>query len=70
MSFARQTAAFFKELGAIIEEQRKEKERGMEPDTERPFSSMLTQDEEPGEEYNPPGVEEPEPEVITRFGGA
>lgn len=67
MSFRRQTSAFFDELTNIVNEQIKMKSEGENAESETPFSSMLTQDEEPVTEQA--GVlEEPEPEVITRQG--
>ena len=51
---------------AIVDEQKKVKEEGMDVRDDRPYSSMLTRDEEPSGEANPSQVEEPEPEVIVR----
>jgi len=67
MSFREQTSGFFDELTNIVNEQMKMKHQGETAESEAPFSSMLTQDEEPVPEEA--GVlEEPEPEVITRQG--
>lgn len=68
MSFSEQTAAFFDELSNIIDEQRKENEGDINPETERPFSSLLTQNEEPMDRPPQQALEE-EPEVITRYSG-
>ena len=66
MSFRDETSSFFDELSGIIDAQQTEKEEGMDQQNDRPYSSLLTQDEEPNQEYNPDQVEEPEPEVVTR----
>lgn len=64
MGFREQTSAFFDELTQIVDDQLKAREQG--PEGESPFSSMLTQDEEP---VTPePGVVEQEPEILTRHG--
>lgn len=68
MSFSEQTSAFFDELENIIDEQKKSNQGEVNPQTERPYSSLLTQDEEPAEEQQQP-AQEPEPEVITRHSG-
>jgi len=67
MGFQEQTGAFFDEMSNIITEQMKEKATGEVQETETPFSSMLTQDEEPVT-VEEGMVEDPEPEVITRHG--
>lgn len=59
-------SSYFDELSSIVDEQKKQKEEGMDVRDDRPYSSMLTQDEEPSGEANPSQVEEPEPEVIVR----
>jgi hypothetical protein len=59
-------SSYFDELSSIVDAQKKEKEEGMDMRDDRPFSSMLTADEEPTEDYNPAQVGEPEPEVIVR----
>lgn len=66
MSFKDQTSAFFDELSHIIDEQKKKREEGMDPlRGGKPFSSKLTQDEEPATMYNPADAEM-EPEVVVR----
>ena len=69
MSFADESKAFFDEISNILEVQREEREAEIDKRSERPYSSLLTQDEEPVADYNPLQAEEPEPEVITRAGG-
>jgi len=66
MAFATQSKAFFDELSSIMDERRKDKEDGMDKKDDRPFSSLLTQDEEPTGDGNPASIENDEPEVITR----
>ncbi len=66
-SFADQTGSFFDELGNILEDQKRQQEEGMGKEDPTPYSSMLTQDEEPTSD-NPMASEEAEPEVITRNG--
>jgi hypothetical protein len=66
MSLAQESSAFFDELTKIIDQQQAEREDEMDKRDASPYSSQLTQDEEPSEEYNPHQVEEPEPEVVTR----
>ena len=68
MSFTQQTSSFFDELTKILNEQSRRKEEGMDLRSDSPYSSLLTQDEEPLQEYNPQQLEYPEPEVITRSG--
>ena len=68
MSFSDQTAAFFDELENIINEQKKSNQGEIDPQTERPYSSLLTQEQEPMEQQQQP-VQDTEPEVITRHGG-
>lgn len=65
MSFREQTSAFFDEMTRIIDEQKKARDeyQGIREGT--PYSSMLTQDEEPVVQYNPAELEL-EPEVVTR----
>jgi len=66
MSFSDQTSSFFDELSRIIDEKQKARDKSMtEQGGARPFSSMLTQDEEPTQEYNS-ADQEIEPEVVTR----
>ena len=64
-SFADQTSSFFDELGNILEDQKRQQEEGMGKEDPTPYSSMLTQDEEPISD-NPMASEEVEPEVVTR----
>lgn len=66
MSFRDQTSSFFDELSSMLDEQKKSREDTMDLQNDRPYSSMLTQDEEPTQEYNPASLEQPEPEVVTR----
>ncbi len=65
MSFQEQTSAFFDELTSMLDEQQKGREDDLDIRNDRPYSSMLTRDEEPTD-YNPNQVEEVEPEVVTR----
>jgi hypothetical protein len=65
-SFRDTLSGYFDELSSIVEEQKKNKEEGLDVRDDRPYSSMLTQDEEPSGEANPSQVDEPEPEVIVR----
>jgi hypothetical protein len=67
-TFADSTSAFFSELSKIIEKRQAEKEEGMDLRGERPYSSLLTQDEEPSADYSPMQLDWQEPEVITRSG--
>lgn len=68
MAFKDQTSSFFDELSSIVDEQKRVKEEGLDAQGGgKPFSSMLTQDEEPQTQYNPADVEV-EPEVVTRRG--
>jgi len=66
MSFADSTKSFFDELSGILSEQQAEKEKHMDMTNDRPFSSMLTQDEEPVDDGNPNTLDSDEPEVVTR----
>lgn len=66
MSFSRQSEAFFDELSSIIDERRKDKESAMDQRNDRPFSSLLTQDEEPTDDGNTSPIDLEEPEIITR----
>jgi hypothetical protein len=68
MSFSDQTAAFFDELSSMVDEKKKENQGEVNPETGRPYSSLLTQDEEP-RDHGSQGSLEQEPEVITRFSG-
>lgn len=66
MSFADQISSFFDELSKIEERKKGKREEVYGGgNRERPFSSLLTQDEEPA---NDPinKYEEVEPEVVTR----
>lgn len=64
-SFRDMLSGYFDELSSIVDEQKKQKEEGQDLRDDRPYSSLLTQDEEPTAEPAPPQIEE-EPEVITR----
>lgn len=66
MAFSDSTKSFFDELSTILEAQQAEKEEGIDQRNDRPFSSMLTQDEEPTEERSPNAMGDDEPEIITR----
>ena len=66
MSFAESTKAFFDELSGILESQQAEKEKGLDKRTDRPYSSLLTRDEEPEDERTPESMDDEEPEVVTR----
>jgi hypothetical protein len=66
MSFAESSKAFFDELSEMLEEQQAEKEKDLDKRTGRPYSSLLTQDEEPDDERTPETSDEEEPEVVTR----
>ena len=66
MAFLDQTSAFFDEVTKILESKSMSRDDAMETRSERPYSSLLTQDEEPTQDYNPQQLEEPEPEVVTR----
>ena len=66
-SFTDSTRSFFDELSKIIEKQQSDKEEGLDLRHDRPYSSLLTQDEEPSSDY-PPQLDWQEPEVITRSG--
>ena len=63
MSFREQTAAFFDELSNIIGKREKGKRQENNP---RPFSSQLTQDDEPWD-YDYTDMPDEDPEVITRM---
>jgi hypothetical protein len=65
-SFNQMTVSFFDELGNMELEKRRKKEDGMDLREDRPFSSLLTQDEEPISDGNPATLEIEEPEVVTR----
>jgi len=60
--FRDRTAAFFDELSKIDRARKKQNEEGQNRSTGRPFSNLLTQNEEP-EDYYPP-ITEDEPQVI------
>jgi len=66
MSMKQEMSAFFDELTNIVNDQQRQREAELDRQTGRPYSSLLTQDEEPVADYNPLQQEEPEPEVITR----
>jgi hypothetical protein len=65
-NFGTQTSAFFDELGNILTEYQRDKEQGMDQKNDRPFSSLLTQDEEPIGDGTPASLVMEEPEVVTR----
>lgn len=65
-SFREQSVSFFDELEKILEEKRQAREKFMGKRDGRPFSSQLTQDEEPTSDYYNPMTDEGEPEVIIR----
>ena len=69
MAFSEQTSGFFDELSAILDEESKAREADLDIKNDRPYSSLLTRDEEPSAEYNPQQVEEEAPEVVTRATG-
>lgn len=66
MAFADSTASFFDELSSILKAQQADKEEYMDKTNDRPYSSMLTQDEEPVDNGQPQSLDYEEPEVITR----
>ena len=68
MSFRQQTSSFFDEMTKILNEKKLVREEDMAEGNQqgRPFSSQLTQDEEPTDHYNPAPVEEQEPDVVMR----
>ena len=66
MSFADSSKAFFDELSDMLEEQQAEKEKDLDKRTGRPYSSLLTRDEEPEDDRTPETSDEEEPEVVTR----
>ena len=68
MAFSEQMSSFFDELSAIVDQQRRMKADGMDRVNDRPYSSMLTQDEEPVQQL-PEAPYEPEPSVVIRTGG-
>jgi len=67
-TFSDSTAAFFNELSQIVEKMQAAKEDGLDLRSDRPYSSLLTQDEEPIADYSPMQLDWQEPEVITRGG--
>jgi hypothetical protein len=69
MAFSEQMSSFFDELSAIVDQQRRIKADGMDRLNDRPYSSMLTQDEEPVQQL-PEAPYEPDPSVVIRTGGA
>lgn len=66
MAFADSTSSFFDELSDILKERQAEREEHMDLTNDRPYSSMLTQDEEPTDSGYPHSVDYEEPEVVTR----
>lgn len=67
MSFADSSKAFFDELSDILRDRQAEKEKDLDKRTDRPFSSLLTQDEEPTDNGNPHTMDESDPEVVARM---
>jgi len=67
-TFVDATGSFFNELSQILEHQQAEKEEGMDLRSDRPYSSLLTQDDEPNSDYSPLQLDSQEQEVITRAG--
>ena len=65
-SFSDMLSGFHDELSCIVDEQKKQKEEGQDIRDDRPYSSLLTGDEEPVDDPYPPQIEEQEPEVIVR----
>jgi hypothetical protein len=66
-SFGAQSTAFFDELGKILDERSKSRQNVFGKDNkQRPYSNLLTQDEESGR-YHPYAIEQDQPEVITRI---
>lgn len=65
-SFLESSNSFFDELSEIEKEKQRKKEDHMDKTNDRPYSSMLTQDEEPVDDGNPATLDEEEPEVVTR----
>jgi len=67
VSFAEQSTSFLDELGHILEEKTKGRQEIFGKDNkQRPYSNLLTQDEESGR-YHPYAIEQDQPEVITRI---
>lgn len=64
--FNEMTASFFDELSAALAEKLKDRDEEVQRRPDRPYSNLLTQDEEPMEDHNPQQMEEQEPEIITR----
>lgn len=65
MSFSEQSKAFFDELSSILRARQADKDSGSERQSDRPYSSLLVEDELPVE-TDPPVAAEDEIEVITR----
>jgi len=68
VAFKEQTLAFFDELSNITEQQAKDREADMATRDEKPFSNLLTQDDEPTD-YQPQNSADVEPTAVTRMGG-
>jgi len=66
MAFEDSTSSFFEELSSILRARQAEKEEHMDQTNDRPYSSLLTQDEEPTDDGNPHTLDHEEPEVVTR----
>ena len=67
-NFVDSTGAFFEELSEILRKQQEAKEDGLDLRSDRPYSSLLTQDEEPMSDFSPMQLDWQEPEVVTRSG--
>jgi hypothetical protein len=65
MSFADQSQAFFDELSAILRARQSDRDSVVDRHTDRPYSSLLVDDELPVES-DPPVAAEDDIEVLTR----
>ena len=68
MAFTDQTSSFFDELSEILDQKKRVRDEGINIREDRPFSALLTQDEEPDGDGNPASLELEEPEVVIRGG--
>ena len=66
--FTQASVSFFEGGSSKKDEERKDREKDLDTHYDRPFSSLLTQDEEPTEEPNPNTFDLDEPEVVVRSG--
>lgn len=66
-SFAAKSSAFFDELSDIVQAKKIDKGKDYQDDAERPFDTLLTQEEEPRPDTYREYQEE-DPIVLTRFG--